>query len=51
MGELAGRACREQHLPGSAVRPGPVTVISDIRPSDRGELDLSDVRSSLRSAM
>jgi L-aspartate oxidase len=51
MGEVAGRACREQHLPGSAVRPGPVTVISDIRPSDRGELDLSDVRSSLRSAM
>jgi L-aspartate oxidase len=26
-------------------------VISDIRPSDRSELDLSDVRSSLRSVM
>lgn len=32
-------------------RPAPVSIISDIRPSDRGELDLSDVRSSLRSAM
>ncbi|MEO1585471.1 MAG: L-aspartate oxidase [Planctomycetota bacterium] len=30
---------------------GPVSVVSDIRPSDHGELDLSDVRSSLRSAM
>jgi L-aspartate oxidase len=26
-------------------------VVSDIRPSDKGELDLVDVRSSLRSAM
>jgi L-aspartate oxidase len=32
-------------------RAGNVSIISDIRPSDRGELDLSDVRSSLRSAM
>lgn len=30
---------------------GPMQVVSDIRPSDRGELDLVDVRSSLRSAM
>ncbi|MEZ6193403.1 MAG: hypothetical protein R3C45_19200 [Phycisphaerales bacterium] len=29
----------------------PVKVISDIRPSDRSELDLADVRSSLRSVM
>lgn len=29
----------------------PVGIVSDIRPSDRGELDLTDVRSSLRSAM
>ena len=35
----------------SLPRPGPVSVVSDIRPSDRGELDLTDVRSSLRSAM
>ena len=33
-----------------AVR-GDIRVISDIRPSDKGELDLVDVRSSLRSAM
>jgi L-aspartate oxidase len=32
-------------------RSGPVNVVSDIRPSEHGELDLSDVRSSLRSAM
>ena len=31
--------------------PAPVAVISDIRPSDHGELDLADVLSSLRSAM
>lgn len=29
----------------------PASVVSDIRPSDHGELDLSDVRSSLRAAM
>lgn len=31
--------------------PAPVPVVSDIRPSDHGELDLQDVLSSLRSAM
>ena len=31
--------------------PAPVPIISDIRPSDQAELDLSDVLSSLRSAM
>jgi L-aspartate oxidase len=35
----------------SAPRAAPVPIVSDIRPSDQGELDLSDVRSSLRSAM
>jgi L-aspartate oxidase len=30
---------------------GPTQIVSDIRPSDRSELDLVDVRSSLRSAM
>jgi L-aspartate oxidase len=30
---------------------GNIRVVSDIRPSDKGELDLVDVRSSLRSAM
>lgn len=52
-GEAAGMACEEvraPHTPRSA-RPAPVPIVSDIRPSDRGELDLTDVRSSLRSAM
>jgi L-aspartate oxidase len=62
-GEIAGRTCAEMKLPngsggdrpvgwsGSAQRHAPVPIVSDIRPSDRGELDLTDVRSSLRSAM
>jgi len=32
-------------------RSGPVPIISDIPPSEHGELDLDDVESSLRSAM
>lgn len=46
-GRRAGRAVLER----SDANRGPVQVVSDIRPSDRGELDLIDVRSSLRSAM
>ncbi|MFO0830112.1 MAG: L-aspartate oxidase [Phycisphaerales bacterium] len=46
-GARAGRAVAER---ADAMR-GPVQIVSDIRPSDRGELDLVDVRSSLRSAM
>lgn len=42
-------------LDGTTIRhrppPAPVPVVSDIRPSDQAELDLSDVISSLRSAM
>lgn len=47
-GEITGRTCREM-LEDNDRRPP--KVISDIRPSDRSELDLSDVRSSLRSVM
>ncbi len=40
---------------GSAAKsgppPAPVPIVSDIRPSEHGDLDLADVRSSLRSAM
>jgi L-aspartate oxidase len=36
---------------GVSARAAPVAIVSDIRPSDHGELDLADVRSSLRSAM
>lgn len=46
-GRRAGNAAaRSDFSPRSNVR-----IISDIRPSDKGELDLIDVRSSLRSAM
>ena len=31
--------------------PSPSPIVSDIRPSDHAELDMADVRSSLRSAM
>ncbi len=63
MGEIAGRAASEftsgrdpgGDLPASGwdggVPGAPVSVVSDIRPSDHGQIDLSDVRSSLRSAM
>ncbi len=47
MGKVVGETCRE--LLGS--QPTPMKIISDIRPSDRSELDLGDVRSSLRSVM
>ncbi|TVQ31069.1 MAG: L-aspartate oxidase [Phycisphaeraceae bacterium] len=55
MGAEAGRVCEEMRGPGNGwgvtPRPAPVQVISDIPISDRGELDLSDVRSSVRSVM
>jgi len=56
LGEAAGRTAREAALtagPSSTTAPGPapIAVVSDIRPSDQGELDLTDVLSSLRSAM
>lgn len=48
-GAAAGAASRER-VEAEILR-GPVKIISDIRPSRRSELDLSDVRSSLRSLM
>lgn len=47
-GEITGRICAEMCAGGPTA---PAKVISDIRPSDRSELDLADVRSSLRSVM
>lgn len=45
----------DANLSGQTIRfrppPAPIPIISDIRPSDHGELDLADVLSSLRSAM
>ncbi|MBX2851908.1 MAG: L-aspartate oxidase, partial [Phycisphaeraceae bacterium] len=55
-GDVAGRVCLER-LQGSVVDDAntqtarPYKIVSDIRPSDRSELDLADVRSSLRSVM
>lgn len=46
-GRRAGLAAAEMHASPS----GPTQIISDIRIAEQGELDLVDVRSSLRSAM
>jgi L-aspartate oxidase len=48
VGEAAGRFAA-----AAAARPlpAPVPIVSDIRPSEHGEIDLADVKSSLRSAM
>lgn len=48
VGEAAGRAAAAN---AAKTLPAPVPIVSDIRPSDHGELDLADVKSSLRSAM
>lgn len=48
LGEATGRACREMI---TATPPGPIRIISDIPLSDRSDMDLGDVRSSLRSVM
>lgn len=65
MGQIAGNAARERSdnalaamrngtMPDgweAPIRQAPVPIVSDIRPSDSGELDLEDVERSLRSAM
>jgi L-aspartate oxidase len=56
-GESSGIACEEMKGNGTSnawaarARPAPVAVVSDIPLSEQGELDLQDVKSSLRSAM
>ena len=47
-GAAAGRASAERMDNGAA---GPMKIVSDIPISDRSELDVADVRSSLRSVM
>jgi L-aspartate oxidase len=44
-GELAARPSH------NGTRSGPLSIVSDIRPSIHGDIDLADVCSSLRSAM
>jgi L-aspartate oxidase len=55
LGRAAGRAAREMHSASNAwgipPRNGPAQIVSDIPLSEQGELDLTDVRSSLRSSM
>ncbi len=49
-GQITGaRAAEQARTNGS--RTGPVSIVSDIRPSAQGEIDLADVCSSLQSAM
>ncbi len=53
-GHQTGHACYEMLDPkqaGTATAGAPINIVSDIRPSDRSELDLADVRSSLESVM
>ncbi|MEM1356377.1 MAG: L-aspartate oxidase [Planctomycetota bacterium] len=56
-GEVAGQTALERLEgngvadSGGAVGARPYKIVSDIRPSDRSELDLDDVRRSLRSVM
>jgi L-aspartate oxidase len=55
VGEAAGRSACEgakRTVNGSGGGPAPpMPIVSDIRPSDGGEIDLTDIASSLRSAM
>ncbi len=54
-GEAAGRTCEEMRAPGNAwgvaPRSAPVGINSQIPLPARGELDVEDVRTSLRSVM
>ncbi len=51
MGKRAGRFAKQRAAENGSSTPRPAQVVSDIRPSDHGEIDLVDIRSSLRSAM
>lgn len=50
-GQIAGRLAVESSANGNGSGAKPVRIVSEIRPSEHAELDLSDVRSSLQSAM
>ncbi|HED53137.1 MAG TPA: L-aspartate oxidase [Phycisphaerales bacterium] len=49
IGEAAGRIAGQ--TAAESASQGPIAIVSDIRPSEHGVLDIDDVRSSLRSAM
>lgn len=48
MGAIAGEHAAKR---ATGTPPAPISIVSDIRPSEAAELDIDDVRSSLRSAM
>jgi L-aspartate oxidase len=50
-GQITGSVCKEMSTEEARHGGGPSRIISDIRPSDRSEMDLGDVRSTLRSVM
>ena len=51
MGKIAGDQAADRSAKSSNQSPKPATVISSIQPSTHAQLDLTDVRSSLRSTM
>jgi len=51
MGKIAGQQAAARSEKSKNQPPTPATVISSIQPSSHAELDLTDVRSSLRSTM
>ncbi len=50
-GLVFGARVAEAILHDDAPQAGPFTLVHEVEQQDRGELDLSDIRSSLRSAM
>jgi len=51
MGKLAGQQAADRSAKSKNQSPTPATIISSIQPSTHAQLDLTDVRSSLRSTM
>jgi len=51
LGKATGQAAADELATDGGGPPRPHKIVSDIRLSDRSELDLADVRSSLRSVM
>ena len=50
-GLVFGARAAEAILADDSPQAGPFTIVHEVEATDRGELDLSDIRSSLRSAM
>ena len=50
-GLVFGARAAEAILADDSPQAGPITIVHEVEATERGELDLSDIRSSLRSAM